>query len=123
MVMNDHQSSQCSSTEAVICTALSAWLPLLFLLSLVDSDGASNHLELPLLPFADHQEPVEGLVPLVDLVALESLTELCVERPVGVEVFCAVSRGDEGVQQQVLKGLMHGQLVYVHWVHIQVPTL
>ena len=76
--MNDHQSSQCSSTEAVICTALSAWLPLLFLLSLVDSDGASNHLELPLLPFADRQEPVEGLV------VLESLSELCVERPVWV---------------------------------------
>ena len=51
--------------------------------SLVDSDGASNHLELPLLPFADqlltyHQEPVEGLV------VLESLSELCVERPVWV---------------------------------------
>ena len=88
MVMNDHQSSQCSSTEAVICTALSAWLPLLFLLSLLDSDGASNHFELPLLPFADHQEPVkEGLVPLVGLVALESLTELCVERPLGLESF------------------------------------
>ena len=47
--------------------------------------------------------PVEGLVSLVGLVVLEKVSELCEERPVGVRVFCAVSREEEGVQQQVLR--------------------
>ena len=50
-----------------------------------------------------YKEPVEGLVSLVDLVVLESVSELCEERPVGVGVFCAVSLEEEGVQQQVLR--------------------
>ena len=43
-----------------------------------------------------YKEPVEGLVSLVGLVVLESVSELCEERPVGVGVFCAVSREEEG---------------------------
>ena len=43
-----------------------------------------------------YKEPVEGLVSLVGLVVLESVSELCEERPVWVGVFCAVSRKKEG---------------------------
>ena len=53
-----------------------------------------------------YKGPVEGLVSLVGLVVLESVSELCKERPVGVGVFCAVSREEEGVQQQVLRKVL-----------------
>ena len=43
-----------------------------------------------------YNEPVEGLDSLVGLVVLESVSELCEERPVWVGVFCAVSRKEEG---------------------------
>ena len=75
------------STEAVICFTVGAWLPI------VDSVGPSRHLQISFSQIIRN--------PLRVLSLFERLSELCVERPVGVGVFCAVSRGDEGVQQQV----------------------
>ena len=92
------------TTEAVIgTTALGDWLPLLFMLSLVNSDVPWSLVALVAICRAAYKEPVEGLVSLVGLAVLESVSELYEERPVGVGVFCAFSRKEEGVQQQVLR--------------------
>ena len=53
-----------------------------------------------------YKESVEDLVSLVGLVVLDSVSELCEERPVGVGVFCAFSRKEEGVHQQVVSTLI-----------------
>ena len=64
-----------------------------------------------------YKEPVEGLDSLVGLVVLEKVSELCEERPVGVGVFCAVSREEEGVQQQVLRKDLMQQVLNIAAYH------